>query len=98
MTGLHTGVLPPETQRALDFIDLYWYALNHEPLENVILRLPEQYPAVAHDFQHILKSMMYFADAEADPMPKLFFKADWNGIKRYFRREVPRISRVLLGL
>ena len=64
----------------------------------MIRRLPDQYPTVAHDFHHILKSMMYFADAEADPMPTLFFKADWKTIKAYFQKVVPEITKELLRL
>jgi hypothetical protein len=81
-----------------DFVDLYWYALHYEPILNVVRRLSDQYPTVAHDFHHILKSMMYFEDAEIDPMPTLFFKADWKTIKAYFQTEVPKIARELLHL
>lgn len=84
--------------RKRDFIDLYWYALHKEPFENVIRRLPDQYPTVAHNYHHILKSLMYFVDAEEDPMPKLFFDATWKEIKQYFQQEVPRITKEFLGL
>ena len=84
--------------RKRDFIDLYWYATNKEPLEDVIKRLPEQYPTVAHDYQHIMKALIYFADAEEDPMPVLNFDADWETVKAYFRREVPAITKRLLKL
>ncbi len=84
--------------RKRDFLDLYWYAKNAEPLLDIILRLPEQYPTVAHDYQHILKSMLYFSDADNDPMPTLFFKADWDEIKSFFRREIPPIAKRLMGL
>jgi hypothetical protein len=84
--------------RKRDFIDLYWYARNQEPLPDVLRRLPEQYPTVAHDYHHILKSFLYFEDAEGDPMPKLNFDADWKTVKTYFRREVPRAAKELLRL
>lgn len=84
--------------RKRDFADLFWYAKNSEPLLAVIERLPDQYPTVAHDYHHILKSLMYFADAEDDPMPQLHFKADWEEIKSYFKHEVPAITKKLLGL
>ena len=84
--------------RKRDFIDLFWYAMHSEPLQDVLLRLPDQYPIVAHDYHHILKSLVYFVDAEEDPMPKLLFTAEWKEVKRYFRREVPRVARHLLRL
>ena len=84
--------------RKRDFIDLYWHVSKKEPLGAVLSRLSDQYPTVAHNYHHILKSLMYFEDAEGDPMPKLFFDADWKTIKAYFRREVPKAAKHLLGL
>lgn len=84
--------------RKRDFVDLFWYVQNKEPLIAVIKKLPVQYPNIAHNYHHILESMMYFADAEADPMPKLFFDADWKTIKAYFQKEIPNIARELLQL
>lgn len=84
--------------RKRDFVDLYWYCRNRESLADVMRRLPDQYPTVAHDYHHILKSLTYFVDAEGDAMPPLFFRASWSGIKQYFTAEVPRVARELLGL
>jgi len=84
--------------RRRDFYDLYWYALNREPLLEVIKRLPKQYPKVAHDYHHIVKSLVYFADAEEDPEPELMFKADWGDVKSYFQKEAKEIARTLLKL
>jgi len=84
--------------RKRDFLDLYWYATHAEPLIDVIRRLPDQFPTVAHDYHHILKSMLYFDDAENDPMPRLHFKTDWKTIKAYFKKEVPKITKELVGL
>lgn len=84
--------------RKRDFVDLYWYCTRRESLGDIIRCLPEQYPAVAHDYHHILKALTYFADAEADPMPRIFFKASWPGIKAFFRREVTLAARTLLKL
>lgn len=84
--------------RKRDFVDFYWYCKNKESLADILRRLPAQYPTVAHDYHHILKSFMYFADAEEDPMPKIFFDATWSEIKKYFQKEVPRITKEFLGL
>lgn len=84
--------------RKRDFVDLYWYCLNREPLERVLQHLPSQYPTVAHDYHHIIKSLTYFVDAEEDPMPEIFFKATWKGIKKFFRDEVKKVTRELLKL
>ena len=74
--------------RKRDFFDLYWCAHNIEPLIDIIKRLPEQYPSVAHDYHHILKSLVYFDDAESDPNPEINFNIDWETVKSFFQKEV----------
>jgi len=84
--------------RKRDFIDLYWYCSNREPLIDIIQRAVGQYPGQANNMTHILKSLVYFSDADNDPMPHLFFEADWKTIKAYFISEVPRVAKKLLQL
>lgn len=81
-----------------DFFDLYWCVKNIEPLETIIRRLPEQYPSVAHDYHHILKSIVYFADAETDATVQVSFDADWLRVKKFFTAEVPIIAKKLMNL
>lgn len=84
--------------RKRDFFDLYWCAQNLESLKKIILRLKEQYPSVAHDYHHILKSLVYFEDAESDPTPEIYFKASWRTVKKFFIKEVPRIAVEVMKL
>lgn len=84
--------------RKRDFIDLYWYVQNREPLESVLGRVQRYYPGKKLPMPHFIKSLNFFADAESDPMPTLFFDATWEQIKKYFRAEVPRIAKDLLGI
>ncbi|MBI5230075.1 MAG: nucleotidyl transferase AbiEii/AbiGii toxin family protein [Candidatus Magasanikbacteria bacterium] len=82
--------------RKRDFFDLYWCANHIESLEEIIKRLPAQYPSVAHDYHHILKSMMYFEDAENDPEPVIYFSATWKQVKSFFIKEISIIARKLI--
>jgi len=82
--------------RKRDFFDLFWCAKNIEPIENIILRLKEQYPSVAHDYHHILKSLVYFNDAETDPDPEIYFKASWKEVKKFFTKEIPLIAKKII--
>ena len=84
--------------RKRDFFDLYWCAKNIDSLDNLIKKLPTQYPSVAHDYNHILKSLVYFVDAESDPEPEIYFKVSWSEVKNFFETEIPRITKVLLNL
>ncbi|MEK7170570.1 MAG: nucleotidyl transferase AbiEii/AbiGii toxin family protein [Patescibacteria group bacterium] len=81
-----------------DFFDLYWCVHNLEPLEQTITRLREQCPSVAHDYHHILRSMVYFEDAEIDPTPETHFKASWKEVKDFFTDNIPRITKKLIDL
>ena len=82
--------------RKRDFFDLYWCAEHLEPLAKMIQRLKTQYPTVAHDYHHILKSLVYFIDAESDPEPEIFFKANWKDIKDYFKKEIVDITNKII--
>lgn len=81
-----------------DFFDLYWCAKNIAPLKEFILKLKTQYPSVAHDYHHILKSLVYFTDAENDPTPRINFNADWQQVKKYFTGEIPKITKEIINL
>lgn len=73
--------------RKRDFFDLYWCAKNIEPLENLIKRLKIQYPTVAHNYHHILKSLIYFKDAESDPMPEIFLRRHGKMLKIFLKKK-----------
>lgn len=66
-------------------------------LAQVVERTLHQYPGQENNLPHIIKSLTYFADAEEDPMPKLFFKANWKEIKEFFQKEVVRIAEKRWG-
>lgn len=82
--------------RKRDFVDVYWYCRNRESLSAILPRVLNQYPGQAHNIPHIFKSLTFFDDAEQDPMPEIFFSADWKTIKKYFQNEVPKLAREIL--
>ncbi len=84
--------------RKRDFVDLYWYCTHFDRLEEVIRRTIRQYPHQKLSIPHIIKSFTYFEDAEADPMPKIFFDVTWKKIKEYFQKEAVRLAKELLRL
>ena len=84
--------------RKRDFFDVYWCAKNIEPLENTIKRLRTQYPSVAHNYHHILKSLVFFEDAENDPIPDIHFEVTWKQVKNYFVKEIPLIAKNIIKL
>ncbi len=79
-----------------DFFDLYWYITKKEPLLTVIERVATQYPNLEHNYHHILKSLIFFEEAEEDPNPQIFFDATWKKVKQYFLKVVPDIANKFL--
>ncbi len=84
--------------RKRDFLDLYWLTHHGQSLDDVVRKLKAQYPFIAHDYHHILKSLVYFEDAEDDPMPELYFSVTWKAIKEFFTKEVPFVTRRVVDL
>ena len=82
--------------RKRDFFDLYWCAKNVEPLEEIIKKLPAQYPFIAHNYHHLMKALVYFEDAEKDAEPEVFFDVSWKKIKDFFKKEIPIIADKLI--
>lgn len=78
--------------RKRDFYDLYWYCQNRRPLYDIVLRAIDQYPGQSENINHIIKSLSYFADAENEPEPKLFFKASWKQVKSFFISETKMLA------
>ncbi len=80
-----------------DFFDLYWLCRNMRPLGDIIANVNRQY-AVRQNLTHVLKSLVYFDDAEDDPDPVIFFDANWKGVKKFFRDEVAIATKELIKL
>jgi hypothetical protein len=74
-----------------DFVDLYLAAQRFGLTE--LLRLFERkYEQARYQKMHVLKSLVFFEDAEKDPLPDMLMPLDWNDVKQFFLREAPRTS------
>lgn len=76
------------TQRAArkDFVDLY-LLIKQYGLQTLLDLFDQKYSAATFSRTHLLKSISYFADAEADPMPRMRTSLSWEEIKRTLERE-----------
>ncbi len=63
-----------------DFIDLF-FILKIYSLEVLLEKLKEKYQKVDYSTTHILKSLVYFVDAENQPMSRIHQAIDWEKIK-----------------
>ena len=77
-----------------DFVDLYFISKEFMPLKKVIQLYGKKYKNLASTEMHIIKSLVYFDDAEPDEMPKMLKKVEWKDIKKYFEDEVRRLVKL----
>ncbi len=78
-----------------DFIDLYWILDRSHPLDDLLAAYTRKFGASERAIAHLVRSLAWFDDAEAEPMPRLLVAADWEGIKRRLAAEAERVGRLL---
>jgi len=70
-----------------DFIDLY-LILKKYSLKELLKNMQQKYSGINYNIPHILKSLIYFKDAELQPLPKLHINIDWEEIKKEITQTV----------
>ncbi len=76
-----------------DFIDLYFICKDIIPFEELLKLFKKKYENIDYNLTHILKSLIYFEDAEEYPMPKMLIPVDWKEVKRFFQNKVKVIEK-----
>jgi hypothetical protein len=79
-----------------DFVDLYCICHKGLTLPHLFKRIPEKYGKNNYSTYHLLRSLVYFADAEKEPMPRLLVPLSWLDIKQFFETEVRKLRLNLL--
>jgi predicted nucleotidyltransferase component of viral defense system len=77
-----------------DFIDLY-FILNSAKilsLEEILELYDKKFGLLKQNRVHILKSLIYFDDAEQEPMPMMIKQVDWDKIKEKIKEAVLAIE------
>lgn len=70
-----------------DFVDLH-ILLTKYALSDLLRAYQERTQGKGLPAYQLLKSLVYFADAEADPMPAMRQPVDWETVKRDLARQV----------
>ena len=71
-----------------DFIDLFFICQNGILLKVLLKLFRKKYKSVDYNMMHILKSLVYFEDAQKDPMPRMTIPVSWARVKNFFKKEV----------
>jgi hypothetical protein len=74
-----------------DFIDLYCICRQRLPLAEALRVFDEKFRGVPYERYHLLKSLTYFDDAEAEPLPDMIASVPWKDVKAFFLREAPSL-------
>ncbi len=78
-----------------DFLDLYRLA-RELPLGKMLELARRKFPEHPDFPLQAAKALVYFADADSEPAPRLLEEFDWSEVKRFSEREGPRaVSRLL---
>ena len=75
-----------------DFVDLYMVA-KEISLSELLTLYKKKYSLTPHNNVHIFKSLMYFDNAEDEPMPDMLVPLSWKIVKDYFTKEIPKFLK-----
>ncbi len=75
-----------------DFVDLYFFLRTGGALEALFSLLRRRSTAIDYNEYHLLKSLVFFHDAETEPMPRMLRRVTWAEIKKTIVAEVKRLA------
>ena len=82
-----------------DFWDVYSVIRLNSSIEEVSALFLERFKDSGINVYHVLKSLVYFEDAENEPDPVLLHEMkthDWNQVKRFFEENIRKFEKALL--
>jgi hypothetical protein len=75
-----------------DFVDLFFYLRGGGSLEGIFALIRRRFAGVDYNDYHLLRSLVFFDDAETEPMPRMIRGTAWSGIKSAIVTEVKRLA------
>ena len=73
-----------------DFVDMY-FLMQKYSLSQLIDFFEKKYSNIEYNKLHILKSLVYFGDADNDPDPLMLVNFNWDKTKSFLEQEVKKI-------
>jgi hypothetical protein len=71
-----------------DFVDLHAYFETGATFGDLMAIVQRRYRDTEFNAMHLLRSLVYFDDAEAEPMPRMLAKVAWPRVRRRLEDEV----------
>ena len=75
-----------------DFVDLYFILNAIGGLDTIFELLAVRFENLDYSDSHLRKSLVYFEDAEHEPMPHMLREVSWDDVKAAITDEVRRLS------
>jgi hypothetical protein len=82
-----------------DFYDLYAVLKNNLSIEEACFIFKKRFSKENINTYHILKSLVYFDDAEKDPSPTILNKSsewEWQNVKEFFIKNIRKFEKNLI--
>ena len=73
-----------------DFVDIF-FILKQFSLSDLFRKLEEKYTGIDYNQPHILKSLVYFDDADKEPMPRMHIPFEWDEGKKTIIKKVKNL-------
>lgn len=74
-----------------DFIDLFFICKQFE-LSDLLKLFEKKFEKLNVPIWHVIKSLIYFEDAEKNDLPEMLQPVDWQQVKRYFQSQVKQLA------
>ena len=78
-----------------DFVDLY-FLLDSFTLSELIEFFPKKFGQESTNTYHLLKSLVYFEDAERQPLPVMLKQTAWQEVKNHIVDKVKKYPESLI--
>jgi len=75
-----------------DFVDLYFLFRQGVALESMFRCLRRRFQGIDYNEYHLMKSLVYFEDAESEPMPEMIRDVTWEEVQDAIIQEVRRLT------
>jgi len=77
-----------------DFYDVHaCFTLRTLSVAEAIAIFKDRFSRTGINYQHVLKSLTWFVDADAEPDPRLLIRTDWAEVKRFFESHAAEFAK-----
>lgn len=75
-----------------DFIDLF-FICKQFALSDLLKLFEKKFAKLNVPIWHVIKSLIYFEDAEKNDLPEMLQPVNWQQVKRYFQSQVKQLAK-----